>query len=185
MDVFDQIYSEQTASATTQPATIEQPQEVPEVKLPKKFVDRISNAGLNFDELDPLDVAQIKAESSGVHTIEGPQTRYGRAKGLMQLLDATGKEWHAKLGLEGKYDPFDAKQNLAIGKAYRDFLTDRYDGDVRLGLAAYNWGLGNLDKALKRTKSGTFEEVFTLMPRETRNYVVKIMKDVNGGVVSA
>ena len=183
--VGNQPQSAMAAPALTQPATTEQTQEVPDMKLPKKFVDRISNAGLNFDELDPLDVAQIKAESSGVHTIEGPQTRYGRAKGLMQLLDTTGAEWHKKLGLEGKYDPFDAKQNLTIGKAYRDYLTDRYDGDVRLGLAAYNWGLGNLDKALKRTKSGTFEEVFTLMPAETRNYVTKIMKDVNGGVVSA
>lgn len=156
-----------------------------DMKLPKKFTDRLTKAGLNPDDLDAIDLAQIKAESSGVHTIEGPKTKYGTAKGLMQLLDGTGKEWHKKLGLEGKYDPFNAEQNLAIGKAYRNYLEDRYDGDTRLALAAYNWGLGNLDKALAKTKSGSFEEVYTLMPSETRKYVDKIMRDVNGGLVTA
>ena len=172
-------------AALTQPATNEQAQEVPEMPLPKKLFNNISNSGIDLQELDPLDLAHINAESSGRRLAVGPETKYGTAKGLLQLLDGTGDEWHKKLGLQGKYDPFNAKQNLAIGKAYRDYLTDRYDGDVRLGLAAYNWGLGNLDKALKRTKSGTFEEVFTLMPAETRNYVTKIMKDVSGGVVAA
>lgn len=158
---------------------------LPDMKAPKKFTDRLVKAGLDPESLDPLDLAQIKAESSGVHTIEGPKTKYGTAKGLMQLLDGTGKEWHAKLGLEGKYDPFNAEQNVTIGRAYREYLADRYNGDQRLALAAFNWGLGNLDKALAKTKTGTFEEVFTLMPAETRKYVTKIMNDVNGGMVKA
>lgn len=183
--LIESILGKSPQPSITQPATTEQTQEVPDMPLPKRLFKNISSSGIDANELDPIDLAQINAESSGRKLAVGPETKYGTAKGLMQLLDGTGAEWHKKLGLEGKYDPFNAKQNLAIGKAYREFLTNRYDGDVRLGLAAYNWGLGNLDKALAKTKSGTFEEVFTLMPAETRNYVTKIMSDVNGGVVSA
>lgn len=149
-------------------------------KNPKlsRVANRLADAGLDLSALDALDIAQIRAESSGVVNIEGPKTRFGRAKGLMQLLDSTGKEWHKKLGLEGEYDPFNAEQNVTIGRAYRRFLEDRYDGDVRLALAAYNWGLGNLDRALARTKSGSFEEVVSKLPSETRNYVAKIMGDI-------
>ncbi len=197
MDVFDQIYSEQTSPTIvqeqkgeemkTQPSTAIAPSPISDPVVEqnpklKRIAARLTKEGVNLDGLDALDIAQIRAESSGVVNIEGPQTRFGRAKGLMQLLDSTGKEWHKKLGLEGKYDPFNAEQNITIGRAYRKFLEDRYDGDVRLALAAYNWGLGNLDRALARTKTGSFEEVVSNLPAETRNYVAKIMGDITGMV---
>jgi len=98
----------------------------------------------------PLVDAVIKQESSGRANAVGPSTKYGTAKGLMQLLDSTGKEWHKKLGLKGEYDPFNAEQNKQIGSAYLDNLVGRYQGSVPLGLAAYNWGMGNLEKAFDK-----------------------------------
>lgn len=94
--------------------------------------------------------AVVMQESAGKANAIGPRTKYGNAKGLMQLLDSTGKEWHKKLGLKGEYDPFNAEQNKAIGTAYLDSLTSRYEGSVPLGLAAYNWGMGNLEKAFDK-----------------------------------
>jgi len=129
-------------------------------------------------KLTPLDKAQIMAESAANPNAIGPKTKYGKAKGLMQLLDSTGKEWARKLDIED-YDPFDAEQNIKIGKAYRDYLIKRYDGDTRLGLAAYNYGMGNIDKLLSKY-GDSYDKIERHLPEETYDYVNKIM-----GVVEA
>jgi len=48
------------------------------------------------------------------------------------------------------------------GTSYLKGLLDRYDGNVDLALAAYNWGMGNVEKHPDR------------LPRETRTYVSRI-----------
>jgi membrane-bound lytic murein transglycosylase D len=51
-------------------------------------------------------------------------------------------------------------------------------GDWQLALAAYNWGEGNVQKAIKKNQSlgkpTDFESLADLMPAETRNYVPKL-----------
>lgn len=61
------------------------------------------------------------------------------AKGLMQLMDSTAR------GL-GVTDPFDATQNVMGGTQLLRQLLDRYKGDVRLALAAYNAGPATVDR---------------------------------------
>lgn len=61
------------------------------------------------------------------------------AQGVMQLMPATA----AGLGVT---DPFDAEQNIMGGAKYLSQMMDRYDGDVKLALAAYNAGAGNVAK---------------------------------------
>ena len=127
----------------------------------------------------------IAQESSFNPRAVGPETRrHGTAKGLMQLVDATGREWHEKLVKKGdlppgKYDPFDAEQNQVIGTAYLEHLADRYDGDVRLALAAYNWGMGNLDRLIKKVGSRDYDRLKKdpEFPDETFDYVKKISKN--------
>ena len=77
------------------------------------------------------------------------------AAGLMQLMPETAKEL-------GVTDPLNPTENIMGGTRYLKQLLDHYDGSVPLALAAYNWGIGNMDS--RRSK----------MPAETKNYVAKI-----------
>ena len=79
------------------------------------------------------------------------------AMGLMQLMPDTAR----RLGVSDAYDP---EQNVMAGTRYLKSLLDRYDDDVRLALAAYNWGMRNLERS-----TGS-------MPEETRSYIARIMK---------
>ena len=65
----------------------------------------------------------------------------------------------AELGITNAFDPV---QNIMGGTRYLSRLLDRYREDVKLALAAYNWGMGNLEK---RPES---------MPLETKNYINKV-----------
>jgi hypothetical protein len=141
------------------------PKEV-ENKLPEKVIRNV-----------------IAVESGFNKDAVGPETKYGTAKGLMQLVDSTGREWHKKLGLPGEYDPFNEEQNKAIGTAYLNWLSDRFDGDLKLALAAYNWGIGNVRKALTGAGGSTYEDIRSKLPRETRVYVKNIIKNTDTGEV--
>ena len=67
------------------------------------------------------------------------------AKGPYQLMDATGKEYHDKLGIKAAYDPFDESQSRQIAAA---ILQDYYQmfGDWNLAVQAYHTGPGNIRK---------------------------------------
>ncbi len=81
-------------------------------------------------QVDPeLIRAIIMAESSN-----NPRaiSRKG-ARGLMQLMPATAKA----LGVEDSFDP---ENNIYGGVRYFRQLLDRFDGDTKIALAAYNAG---------------------------------------------
>jgi len=72
------------------------------------------------------------------------------AMGLMQILPATGEEVARAIGIEwyGPETLFDPVVNVRIGITYVKKLTKRYE-KVSTALAAYNWGMGTIDKRLR------------------------------------
>lgn len=66
------------------------------------------------------------------------------AKGLMQIADATWAEWGPKVGAS---DPFNALDSARVGAAYTRWLLQQTDGMIYRALAAYAWGIGNVQNA--------------------------------------
>lgn len=118
------------------------------------FDDLIQKAGSEYGVDPALIKAVISVESNGNPRAVSP----AGAQGLMQLMPKTA----AELGVT---DPFDPAQNIRAGTRYLSQLQNRYQGDLKLTLAAYNWGMGNVERKPEA------------LPRETRNYIVRVEKN--------
>ena len=101
------------------------------------------------------------------------------AKGLCQLMDDTGLEWHKNLSIEEPYDPFNPDQNRLIGTQYFLWLLDRFCEKVDFALAAYNCGIGRMFTALRLAQSLNYETVENYLPTETQKYVQKVLAVFN------
>jgi len=97
------------------------------------------------------------------------------ASGLWQFMPATGRQY----GLEQTWW-YDGRRDVTDAtRAALDYLENLYGqfGDWSLALAAYNWGEGNVSRAIARVRARgeepTFENIN--MPAETRSYVPKLL----------
>lgn len=101
------------------------------------------------------------------------------AAGLMQLMLPTAREWHACLKIKEPLDLFDSAQNLQIGSAYLKYLLDKFD-TIELALAAYNWGMGHVQKLLHVYPGQTFDYYKNHIPGETVEYVERVLERCGG-----
>jgi len=126
-----------------------------EQKILEKL-DRYSDLGLSRDlaesiydialqeEIDP-DVAfgMVRTESE----FKNYATSHVGAVGLTQLMPNTARWLKPDVTVSELRDP---EVNLRIGFKYLRDLINKYDGDTRLALLAYNRGPGTVDRVLKR-----------------------------------
>lgn len=138
--------------------------EAPSLKPTEQALDRVSRYESIIEEAAQthgvdknLIKAVILAESAGKENALSS----ANAKGLMQLIDSTADY----LGVRNVWNP---KENIFGGTKYLAELLRKYDGDIRLALAGYNAGPGNVDK---------YNDIppFT----ETQTYVKRVMGYLN------
>jgi membrane-bound lytic murein transglycosylase D len=97
-----------------------------------------------------------------------------RAAGMWQFMPATGRTFDLKQNVFRD----DRRSVLESTRAALDYLQKLYGmfGDWHLALAAYNWGEGNVSRAIARNQRAGRGTAYTdlSMPNETRNYVPKL-----------
>lgn len=142
---------------------------------PKKYEEDVYRYSeeLNIDPM--LTFAIIKTESNFK---EKSESKSG-AIGLMQLMGSTAKEQAEKLGMEyTKEMLYDPETNLKLGLNYFNVLLDYYNQNYILAFAAYNAGLGNVQKWINE---GTIKEngsdIENIPFKETNMYVRKIIRN--------
>lgn len=122
--------------------------------LPPERIDALVSQNAQAWSVDPALVKAIIANESGFNA---NATSPVGAQGLMQLMPGTA----AGLGVKDSYDP---GQNVYGGTRYIKGLLERFKGDVKLAVAAYNAGPGAVEK-------------YGGVPpyRETQNYVAAVL----------
>ena len=97
-----------------------------------------------------------------------------RASGMWQFMPATGRDFDLRQNVFRD----DRRDVLASTRAALDYLTRLHGmfGDWHLALAAYNWGEGNVQRAIKRNQLARLPTDYASlkMPAETRDYVPKL-----------
>ena len=98
-----------------------------------------------------------------------------KASGMWQFMPATGRDFSLKQNAFRD----DRRSVLASTRAALDYLTRLHAqfGDWHLALAAYNWGEGNVQRAIQRNQRAGLPTGYEdlRMPDETRRYVPKLL----------
>lgn len=189
---FNNIASENNAFNVPNVQEVENKQDFQQILNAKELIEEAQNSSLNNDEsyiningysgvtnnsrsnnltnkarinelideysqkygLDSDFVKAVIKQESGFN--EKATSKCG-AMGLMQLMPGTAKALNVN-------DPYNARDNIEGGVKYLKGLMDRFDGDMKLALAAYNAG----PNAVKKYNG--------IPPyNETQNYVKNIM----------
>ncbi|MDO5693323.1 MAG: transglycosylase SLT domain-containing protein [Pseudomonadota bacterium] len=97
-----------------------------------------------------------------------------KAAGMWQFMPATGRDFQLRQTIFRD----DRRNVLGSTRAALDYLQKLHDmfGDWHLALAAYNWGQGNVRRAIERNQAAGLGTTYNdlSMPAETRNYVPKL-----------
>ena len=138
-----------------------EPEQKPEPKKPVKY-SRADVKKLVANE-PPVIQAMVEVESN-----YNPRARSNKgAVGIGQLMPNTIKAFNVK-------DPFDPKENLRGMKALLQEELQRFEEPL-LAIAAYNAGSPRVQQAIDRAGTTDFNEVQKYLPKETREYVLKVL----------
>lgn len=110
-----------------------------------------------------------KERTAGGQLVTSPKG----AQGAMQVMPGTQRD--PGFGITPMRDNSDAERTR-VGQEYIAKMMERYNGDPAKAWAAYNWGPGNVDKAIQQNGANWLASA----PAETRSYVAKNMAQLDG-----
>ncbi|MBJ7459319.1 MAG: lytic transglycosylase domain-containing protein [Thermoleophilaceae bacterium] len=144
-----------------------------ELALPLRHDDIIRQQA-EAKNLDPALIAAVIYQESRFR----PRESSAGALGLMQLLPDTahfiaGRTGGSKFTTEDLATP---QINIAYGAWYLRHLLDEFDDDEITALAAYNAGIGNVQKWLAEKGETTLSDPDDIPFPETREYVKNVLK---------
>jgi membrane-bound lytic murein transglycosylase D len=119
----------------------------------------------------PQDLIYLAVAESGFQP--RALNRRSKAGGMWQFMP------HGNYGLaRNAYvdERFDPEKSTRAYARYMKFIYDQL-GDWYLSMAGYDWGAGNVQRAVEKTGYADFWELYKRnnLPRETRNYVPEIL----------
>ena len=140
----------------------------------KEYSEYVSKYSQEYNVDQNLVYALIKAESN----FKANAVSNKNAQGLMQLMPATAEEVANKNNIELTEDNIlEPDVNINIGTKYISTLLEKYKC-VEVALAAYNAGIGNVDKWIENgTIKADGSDIENIPFKETNNYVRKIKRD--------
>ena len=143
------------------------PETVQRFIYPLEYEETILEASEEYG-VEPVLVAAVIREESGFDPeVESSQGAYG----LMQIQPETARFISERSGIASDYRG--PKTNIRMGAWYLNYLQNRYEGDERLVLAAYNSGEGRVDAWL--SEEG-FDVTNDIPFEETREYVENVLE---------
>ena len=149
------------------PFALRVPDAVMRTMYPLRYEETIREASGKNDLKPTFVAAVIYTESRFRPDVESHKEAYG----LMQLLPQSAHFIQRKSGINGDFR--DPKVNIRLGTWFLGYLNDRYEGDERLMLAAYNSGEGSVDAW---TSDESFDIEKDIPYKETREYVERALE---------
>jgi len=123
----------------------------------------------------PQDLIYLAVAESGFNPrAVGPMTRSGgRAGGMWQFMPSGNYGLARNAYVDERFDP---EKSTRASARYMKFIFDQ-TGDWYLTMAGYNWGTGNVQRAVQKTGYADFWELYKRnnLPAETKNYVPEIL----------
>ncbi|GAA5525581.1 membrane-bound lytic murein transglycosylase D [Microbulbifer aestuariivivens] len=133
-----------------------------------------------FHVIEKLEKANLPLELALLPIVESAYDPFAyshaRASGMWQFIPSTGRAFglNQNWWYDGRRD-VDASTDAAV--AYFTYLSERFNGDWELILAAYNAGEGTVRRAVQRNerrgRGTTFWDL--KLPRETQRYVPQLL----------
>lgn len=139
---------------------------------PRGYSEYVEKYSEKYEVEPELIYAMIKEESNFDKAANSSKA----AKGLMQLVQSTAEEVGREIGIS-EIDLNNPEINIEIGTKYISDLINRYDGNIALGITAYNAGIGNVDNWIRQgiiNEEGTNLENIPF--KETNMYLRKVLR---------
>ncbi len=166
---FNEAYAELFGSAPAYDSGAAESSALPDVEAPAQYRGAIETSARKRG-LDPQLFTRVLNEESRFRPdiIEGRTRSRTGAVGIGQVMEKSHPDYKFGTGVENDID--------YSSKVLSEY-TEQFGGDKTKGVAAYNWGPGNLQKAIAKYGDQWLDHA----PEETRNYVANI---IGGGQVS-